>query len=57
MEEYLKLLQECLAGKRYLTKTMFKISATIYRGVKNGRFSYDDGMKAINELGSAVNNK
>ena len=37
MEEYTERLKQNLGKQRYLTKTMFKIAGTIYRGVTKGR--------------------
>jgi len=55
MEKYVELLKNYLNGKRDYTKTMFKIMATIYRGVNNGRFTLDDGLKAMKNLGGTAN--
>lgn len=52
MQEYVESLKSFLNGKRNYTKTMFKISGTIYGGVTNNRFTLE---QALNRLGG-VNN-
>lgn len=53
MEEYTNLLKEYLDKDRNWTKNVFKIMGTIYRGVKKDRFTYEQGIKAIERLGGA----
>lgn len=48
MAEYTKQLQEFLGTKRNFSKTMFKITGTIIRGVNNKRFTVE---QALNKLG------
>lgn len=50
MEEYTEVLKGYLKGKRNYTKTMFKIMGTIWRGSEKGRFTLDEGLKALNKL-------
>lgn len=47
MQEYVESLKSFFNGKRNYTKTMFKISGTIYRGVTNNRFT-------LNRLGVLI---
>ncbi len=51
MEKYTNLLKGYLVERRNFTKTMFKIVGTIYRGVTKGRFTYEEGLKALQKLG------
>lgn len=53
MAEYTRQLQEFLGTKRNFSKTMFKITGTIIRGVNKGRFTYEQGLNALNKLGGA----
>lgn len=53
MEKYVEDLKEFLGTKRNFTKTMFKITGTIIRGVQKGRFTYEQGLKALEKLGGA----
>lgn len=50
MAEYVKDLKEFLGTKRNFNKTMFKIAGTIYRGVTKERFTYEQGLNALNKL-------
>lgn len=50
MEEYMKIFEEYLNGKRDYTKTMFKITSSLYRGVANNRFTFDEGLSALEKL-------
>lgn len=52
MEEYMKIFEEYLNGKRNYTKAMFKITSSLYRGVANNRFTFDEGLNAMKELGN-----
>lgn len=55
MEQYVKLLKEYLEGKRNYTKTMFKITGTLFRGVSKGRFTYNEGLAEMYKLGGNCN--
>lgn len=50
MEEYMKIFEKYLNGKRNYNKTMFKITSSIYRGVTNNRFTYDESLIALEKL-------
>lgn len=45
MEEYTKFLKEYLGENRNVTKDVYKIARTIYRGVSNGRFTLEWALK------------
>lgn len=53
MEEYVEVLKDYLQGKRDYTKIMFKISGALYRGVSNGRFTWEEGLKVMRQGGTA----
>ncbi len=48
MEEYTECLRECLGERRDIKKSTFKIARTIYRGVRNGRFTLEWALKRLN---------
>ena len=41
MEEYTKLLEDYLNGRRDIEKIVFNIMGTIFRGVNNNRFTLE----------------
>ena len=46
MEKYMDLFKDYIGEDRHTyTKTMFKIAATIFRGVTNKRFTYEQAME------------
>jgi hypothetical protein len=49
MKEYTEALKQHLVNNRNWTKTMFKITGTIYRGVTNNRFTLEQGMEKLME--------
>ena len=51
MEEYTNELKQCLEKNRDWTRTMFKIAGTIYRGVTKGRFTIEQGLNKLDNLG------
>lgn len=51
MEKRVELMIKYLGEQRNFTKTMFKISGTLYRGVTRGRFTYEEGIEAMYKLG------
>lgn len=56
MEKYTEILKENIGEDRHTyTKTMFMIMGTIYRGVNNGRFTYEQGLSEIDKLGCVQN--
>lgn len=56
MEEYMDLFKDYIGeDRRTYTKTMFKVAATIFRGVTNKRFTYEQAMEALDKLGGAKN--
>ena len=56
MEKYMDLFKDYIGEDRHTyTKTMFKIAATIFRGVTNKRFTYEQAMEALDKLGGAKN--
>ena len=56
MEEYMELFKDYIGEDRHTyTKTMFKVMGTIFRGVTNKRFTYEQAIKALYKLGGAKN--
>ena len=56
MEEYMDLFKDYIGEDRHTyTKTMFKVMGTIFRGVTNKRFTYEQAIKALYKLGGAEN--
>jgi len=47
MEGYEKLVNQHLGENKNITKEMYKIARTIYRGVKNGRFTLDWALERL----------
>lgn len=50
MEEYVDSLKEYLGSRRNLTKKVYVIVGTLYRGVTRGRFTYEQGLNKLNSL-------
>lgn len=48
MEEYTNTLKDYLGTRRNFGKKVYRIVATLYRGVINGRFTYEQGLSALN---------
>lgn len=48
MEEYTEFLKEYLGERRNITKDVYKIVRTIYRGVNNGRFTLEWAIEKLN---------
>lgn len=53
MENYVEYLKEFLGKQRHFTKTMFKITGTLYRAVSEGRITWEQGLQKLNSLGGA----
>ena len=54
MEEYMRLFKEYIGEDRHTyTKTMFKITGTLYRAVSKGRITWEQGLEKLNSLGGA----
>lgn len=52
MEKCTELFKKYIGEDRHTyTKAMFKILGTIIRGVNKGRFTYEQGLQALNKLG------
>ncbi|MBP3463773.1 MAG: hypothetical protein J6K45_04755 [Clostridia bacterium] len=54
MEEYVEELKAYIGDKRNWSKKVFNISGTLYRGVANKRFTWEQGLEYINSLGGNV---
>lgn len=50
MEEYVNILRSYLDTRRNFRRKVYRIVATLYRGVTNGRFTYEQGLNAINRM-------
>lgn len=50
MKKYVELLKEHLNGDRSWEKQTFKVAGTLYRGVTKGRFTFEQGVEALNRL-------
>lgn len=55
MEEYIETLKEYLQGRRDTTRKVYSIMGTLFRGVQNKRFTWEQGLEYINSLGGATN--
>lgn len=49
MEEYTEFLRGYLEKRRNITKNVFKIAGSIYRGVKNSRFIVEEELAHLNK--------
>jgi len=48
MEEYTELAGKYLVNNKNITKDIFKIVKTIYKGVRKGRFTLEWALKRLN---------
>lgn len=54
MEEYIESLKDYLQDKRYVKRNVYRIMSTLFRGVQNKRFTWEQGLEYINRLGGAT---
>ena len=50
MEEYIEMLRNYLGNERNCDRKTYSLLASISRGVKNKRFTWEQGMEYINRL-------
>lgn len=50
MEEYTNILRSHLGTRRNFKRKVYMIVATLYRGATNKRFTYEQGLNAINRM-------
>lgn len=55
MEQYIEILKDYLQGKRDTARKVYSIMATLFRGVQNKRFTWEQGLEYINKLGGVTN--
>lgn len=51
MEQYIESLKDYLQGRRDTTRKVYKIVGTLFRGVQNKRFTWEQGLEYIKKLG------
>lgn len=54
MEEYIETLKDYLQDRRDTTRRVYNIMGTLFRGVQNKRFTWEQGLEFINNLGGAT---
>lgn len=47
MEGYVELTKQYLAGRRNISKKVFKLVGTIFRGINNNRFTFEEVEKEL----------
>lgn len=57
MEEYIEDLRDYLQDRRNISRRVYNIMGTLFRGVQNKRFTWEQGLEYINRLGGLTNGR
>lgn len=50
MEQYIEILKDYLQDRRDVSRRVYSIMSTLFRGAQNKRFTWEQGMEYINRL-------